>query len=152
MPVQQRKPSSGGASAAVAPPDQRTKAATRDGEAKDLRVGHAEREEVVRQLATHCGDGRLSIDELDERLAAVWSARTRKDLQDVMADLPPAPPAEASSPTWRSVVADGRSLLLGMPLRVLATSGAALLLWLVFLFLLAQGHGYDHSRWAGQGP
>jgi hypothetical protein len=56
----------------------------------DLRCSDADREavaEVVRQAA---GDGRLTLDELGERLDAVYAARTYRDLVPVVADLPGA--------------------------------------------------------------
>jgi hypothetical protein len=117
--------------------------------AGNLRVGFAEREEVVRNLATHCAEGRLTIDELDDRLTMVWSARTRQDLQEVMADLPATSAPEPPGPTWRSLVDDGRSLLLGLPMRVLVSFGAAALLSLLFLLFLVRGYG-GHPGWDGQ--
>jgi len=35
-------------------------------------------------------EGYLGMGELDERFSAVWSARTRRELEDVVADLPAA--------------------------------------------------------------
>lgn len=75
-----------------------------------LRIGDAERERVTDQLAQHHAAGRLTLDELDERLGAALSARTRSDLAATVADLPvlaperPAAEAEASvpAPAWRA--------------------------------------------------
>jgi hypothetical protein len=51
---------------------------------------------VLRQAA---GDGRLTLDELDERLGAVYAAKTYGDLEPITRDLPigtaPSPPATA---------------------------------------------------------
>ena len=56
--------------------------------APDLRVSHAERDEVVDLLREAAGDGRLTADELDERVEAALSARTGGDLAVLTADLP----------------------------------------------------------------
>ncbi|MDH2424276.1 DUF1707 domain-containing protein [Sphaerisporangium sp. TRM90804] len=54
----------------------------------DLRIGDAEREEVASALREHFAQGRLTHDELDERLGTVLTARVRGELDRVMADLP----------------------------------------------------------------
>lgn len=53
-----------------------------------LRVGDAERDEAARQLGEHFATGRLERDEYDERLEAVFAARTGGDLAAVFRDLP----------------------------------------------------------------
>lgn len=47
-----------------------------------------ERDNVAGQLREHCSDGRLNLDEFTERLGAVYIARTRAELDALMADLP----------------------------------------------------------------
>ena len=64
----------------------------------DLRVGDAERDSVATALREHYAQGRLSTDELDERLAAAFSATTQGQLEQVTDDLPPIESA-ASVPT-----------------------------------------------------
>lgn len=66
-----------------------------------LRVGDAERERVTDLLAGHHAAGRLTLAELDERLTATLSARTRDELAAPLADLPAAPrtPAPAERRT-----------------------------------------------------
>jgi hypothetical protein len=56
--------------------------------ADDLRASDAEREGVVSDLRTHATDGRLSVDELGERVEAAYGARTRRELVAVVEDLP----------------------------------------------------------------
>jgi Domain of unknown function (DUF1707) len=57
-----------------------------------MRVSDADRERVAARLREHYAEGRLSSDELDERISAALSAKTNADLRHVMADLPePAP-------------------------------------------------------------
>jgi hypothetical protein len=53
-----------------------------------LRASHADRDRVVDTLRVAAGDGRLTADELDERLEAALSARTHGDLAALTADLP----------------------------------------------------------------
>ncbi len=57
-----------------------------------IRIGHAERDEAMESLRVAAGDGRLTLEELDERLDAALRARTRGDLQELLSDL--MPPAE----------------------------------------------------------
>ena len=55
----------------------------------------AEREKVVAELSRHFAADRLTMEELEERLALVYSARSSGDLSRLLADLP-APPAVAA--------------------------------------------------------
>jgi hypothetical protein len=57
----------------------------------NMRVGDAEREAVASQLREHYADGRLTLDELNERIDQAFAARTRADLDALMRDLPTAP-------------------------------------------------------------
>jgi hypothetical protein len=54
----------------------------------NFRVGDAERDAVATQLREHYGDGRLTLDELNERLDQTLRARTGADLNAVTRDLP----------------------------------------------------------------
>ncbi|MEV4294463.1 DUF1707 SHOCT-like domain-containing protein [Microbispora rosea] len=60
-----------------------------------LRIGDRERDEVTRLLHDAFAQGRITREELDERLDATLSARTAEDLRRVSADLPGAWPADA---------------------------------------------------------
>jgi Domain of unknown function (DUF1707) len=57
-----------------------------------LRIGDADRERVAERLRRAAGEGRLSPEELEERLEAAFAARTEAELTPLVADLPPAPP------------------------------------------------------------
>src|SRR5262252_7044596 len=59
--------------------------------ARDMRASDADRERVAEILRTAAAEGRLGLDELDERLAHVYSARTYAELEPVTADLPTHP-------------------------------------------------------------
>ena len=58
-----------------------------------LRASHQDRDRVVDVLREAAGDGRLTSDELDERLERALSARTYGDLAALTADLPTGPAA-----------------------------------------------------------
>jgi hypothetical protein len=56
--------------------------------AADLRTGDADRDSVVAELQRHFIDGRLTSEELGERVAQALGARTFGDLAIPLADLP----------------------------------------------------------------
>jgi hypothetical protein len=53
-----------------------------------VRVGDRERAEAADRLAAHAAAGRLSVDELEERLERAQAAVFARDLHTVEADLP----------------------------------------------------------------
>jgi hypothetical protein len=61
-----------------------------------LRASDEQREQVAQDIREHFAAGRLSEDELDERVQAAYSAKTQQELDKLMADLPklPASPAQ----------------------------------------------------------
>lgn len=77
-----------------------------DAEVPDgLRASHADRDRVVEALAAAAGEGRLTHEELDERVTAALSARSLGQLAVLTADLPqetaPAPAAAAAKDVVR---------------------------------------------------
>ena len=56
----------------------------------DLRASDAERDAVATELGQHFEDGRLNRAEFDERVGAAITAKTHRDLDSLLADLPPA--------------------------------------------------------------
>ena len=70
-----------------------------------MRVSHAERDPVVERLQHAYAEGRLDKPELDLRLHLAMTAKTRADLDAVLADLTPVPapavrlPAAPHDPT-----------------------------------------------------
>ena len=56
-----------------------------------LRVGHADRDQVVASLKDAFVAGMLTRDELDMRVGRALAARTRGDLAALTSDLPPVP-------------------------------------------------------------
>ncbi len=55
---------------------------------QDLRASDADRERIAEVLRQAAGDGRLTMDELDERLDAVYAAKTYAELVPITRDLP----------------------------------------------------------------
>jgi hypothetical protein len=71
----------------------------------DLRAADADRERVVELLREHCAAGRLTTDELAERIDQAFAARTLGELEAPLRELPaaptPPPPARDSAGTRR---------------------------------------------------
>ncbi|GAA2072790.1 hypothetical protein GCM10009801_25630 [Streptomyces albiaxialis] len=62
-----------------------------------LRASHDDREAVVERLRDAAAEGRLDLDELDERLERALKAKTHGELAALTADLP-QPPSAADMP------------------------------------------------------
>ncbi len=54
----------------------------------EMRVSDAERDAVIRQLGEHAGEGRLTLAEHEERIDQAMDAKTRGQLDRLLADLP----------------------------------------------------------------
>jgi hypothetical protein len=62
----------------------------------EMRVGDAEREAAASELREHYASGRLTLDELNERIDKTFAAKTRGDLNALMTDLPSRRPGGAA--------------------------------------------------------
>ncbi|UGS37823.1 DUF1707 SHOCT-like domain-containing protein [Capillimicrobium parvum] len=102
----------------------------------DLRASDADREAVANQLRTASEDGRLDVDELDDRLAKVYAAKTYGELEPLTADLAPDPPPPPSAlANWRvrwGSWAATSVLLVGIWAIVSVTSGDLTFFWPIF--------------------
>ena len=73
---------------------------------EDQRATHEDRDRVVDVLRLAAGDGRLTLEELDERVGAALTARTYGELTALVSDLPAArdtpagPPGAPGPKTW----------------------------------------------------
>ena len=56
-------------------------------------MSHEDRDQAAEQLRVAAGDGRLTADELDERLETALTARTYGELEALLTDLPATPGA-----------------------------------------------------------
>lgn len=73
----------------------------------DMRVGDAEREATAAELREHYASGRLTLDELNDRIDRAFAAKTRGDLDGLMRDLPSARPGTAGQ-SWQHGPGAGR--------------------------------------------
>jgi hypothetical protein len=69
----------------------------------ELRASDAQREDVAIVVRQALDDGRLQLSELDERLGAVYAARTHGELGRAIADLVPPPAQLAPRPAQLAV-------------------------------------------------
>ena len=126
-----------------------------------LRVGDAERDAAAADLGEHYVAGRLTLDELHERLSDVFSAKTYGQLTRIMSDLPrlrrPTTPAWAMA-YWPSAgfppprgerqqatPSDRAGRVAAVSLLVLA-----MMIWL-FTALIFARHGIYHQMPSGPG-
>jgi Domain of unknown function (DUF1707) len=120
----------------------------------DLRVSQAERDEVVKVLAGHFADGRLTVEEYEERVETALAARTGRDLEPLLEDLPAPdrPAAPARIRRRREPRSFGAPLL---PTRLLAVAAVVVLaiatgpwaLWLLWPALVFTGGcGFGRRR------
>ncbi len=62
-------------------------------------ISDADRDQISAVLSQHMAEGRLTVDELDQRVGRLYESRTREQAAEVIADLPalgpPDPPVES---------------------------------------------------------
>jgi hypothetical protein len=113
-----------------------------------MRAGDKDRQRIVELLGKNFGEGRLTVEEFDERVVRAHAARYLDELPTLTADLPgePEPHRRPTRPP-RRVPANVFVFLIAMLLAVSMVSAAVQLapplfaLFLVFLFL-------RHRRWS----
>jgi hypothetical protein len=64
----------------------------------DLRIGDADREAAAATLREHYAQGRLTLEEFNQRLDAVFASTMQSQLSHITRDLPHAPRPSASLP------------------------------------------------------
>ncbi len=100
-----------------------------------LRIGDAERDAVAAELREHYAHGRLTLEELNERLDAAFAAKTQRDLNRLISDLPHVRSGGGPLPSQRT--RPGPLLASGAP-----ASGVLAANW--------QGGQWPAQNWAGQ--
>ena len=78
---------------------------------EELRASHADRDQVVELLRVAAGDGRLSAEELDDRLERALTARTYAELAALTGDLPATPGTAVVPPGAGAVSATPKDLI-----------------------------------------
>jgi hypothetical protein len=107
----------------------------------DLRVGDTDRQAVIAELQRHFVEGRLTSDELSERVAQALHARTFGELATQLNDLPALPVRAPSEPAQ----ADWKSQLLAPPLgAALILIGVLAMLW---MFVASNGGHWGFFPW-----
>ena len=114
-----------------------------------VRVGDAERRETADRLQRHYVDGRLSAEELAERVRQTTAARTRAELDAVLHDLPPLFAPRTTHPPVDSDTAASPGLW-GMPsdVRLHLTLYALTMLLLTSIWLVTTPGRYFWPIWA----
>jgi hypothetical protein len=122
-----------------------------------VRASDAEREDVSRQLSAHAAAGRLTPEELDERLDAAYAARTHGELARLLDDLPAAPAPRADDPT-RAVArarlahrAGAAAITSLLCVGIWAAAGASGSFWPIWVILVAV-IGLAREGWRTFGP
>jgi hypothetical protein len=119
-------------------------ASERPSRAGPVRIGDTERDRAIATLGDHFAAGRLSREELDERVEAAMEARFDDDLEPLFADLPvPEPVSEplagARRPTvWPVLMWLMPVVLLAMVITAVLV-GAPWILWGFFWVFLFSG-------------
>lgn len=120
---------------------------------RDLRASDAEREHLVEQLRRHAADGRLTMDEFEQRVAEALAARTRGDLDPVLRELPPLAPAQPERPAvsrqWHLPdPPSGRTVLTAVAVVIAAVMVLQGAWWIVFpLMGVLGGCGRGRRGW-----
>jgi Domain of unknown function (DUF1707) len=118
-----------------------------------LRVGHADREQVIDTLKGAFTQGRLTGDELDARTGQALAARTYAELDAVIADIPGAPRLDgppASPVPAGAGVADPPALARRWPLATAAVKAGGFVA--VATAIAYSGNMIDNADPNGPGP
>jgi uncharacterized protein DUF1707 len=105
----------------------------------DLRIGDAERDATMAQLRDHFVAGRLTFDELTERIDLALAAKTQGQIETLMADLPRPPRTARGEPPEQATDQDaGRFLVFALLLFALAT-------WILIMAWMSRHAYYDYQ-------
>jgi hypothetical protein len=109
----------------------------------ELRASDEERERAAAEIRAHFAAGRLTDDELSERLDAVYHARTQGELNELRSDLPALPPTRAQT---RAELAERRRQLRG---DLIQYTGGALVPFVIctVIWALAGAQGSFWPAW-----
>ena len=102
-------------------------------QSRDTRASDADRETVSRWLASAAGEGRITTEEMEDRLAGARQARTYGELEELVRDLPSREePGPSTAPETLRVSASLRNARMRgtwrVPPRVVASAGRGFVL------------------------
>jgi hypothetical protein len=106
-----------------------------------LRVSDQQRERAAQQLRDHFAAGRLTHDELDERVQQVYAARTEDQLRTLLVDLPQLP---LSPREQKAALAARRSQL---QRRLIQEAGGGICLFVICVAIWAANGAHRGSFW-----
>lgn len=101
-----------------------------------IRASDAERDEIARTIQQATADGRLTVEEADDRLAQVFATKYRDELPALVADLPrtePDQPGIAGNSSTSSNVGQANRWPTGRVPFPLAVHAVIVLLWSALL-------------------
>ena len=116
-----------------------------------MRAGDKDRQRVVEQLGTHFGEGRLTVQEFDERVVRAHASVYLDELPALTVDLPREPELHHRRPTRSQVrvppvVYVLLAMLLAWSMVAAVVYGTPPFLALLLLFLLLR-HRRPSRRW-----
>jgi len=116
-----------------------------------MRAGDKDRQRVVEQLGTHFGEGRLTVQEFDERVVRAHASVYLDELPALTVDLPREPEPHHHRPTRSQVrvppvVYVLLAMLLAWSIVAAVVYGTPPFLALLLLFLLLR-HRRPSRRW-----
>jgi Domain of unknown function (DUF1707) len=112
--------------------------------AGSLRVSDADRDAALAELSEHFETGRLTSDELDERIGRAIRARTGQDLADLMADLPAAGRGQPNGTGTGAGLGGRRRLTAALVVTLAAVVTAAIV---AASLTRSHGHGFVVPGW-----
>jgi hypothetical protein len=111
--------------------------------ASDFRASDADRDRAAQQIREHFAAGRLTQEEMDERIQAAYAARTDGELRRLLADLPQLPVTRAQQ---KAALAERRRHLQRRLLQQTG-GGVALVVVCVAIWLADGAHGQFWPIW-----
>jgi hypothetical protein len=106
----------------------------------DLRASDEQRDRAAQEIREHFAAGRLTDEELSERVHAAYSARTERELSALLADLPKLPATRAQQ---KAELVERRAYL---QRRLLQQTGGGLGVFVVCTVIWAVSGGHDHGQ------
>jgi hypothetical protein len=137
-------------------------------DSRRVRIGDAERDDVLNALQEHMSAGRLNVEEYEERAERVVAARYAEDLAALLEDLPPTKEQQEreqrrarSTPPWRGRPPFPVPLVVALAvIAIIALPGPPFLLfpllWVGLFFVFTRGrwgwNRWDHHAWDHHAP